>query len=214
MNALLLASAIAVAPAQAAPAPEAPTSAAPTHQVLTGESLSLIAQCEMGDAGRWVELLALNEGQITNPDIIEPGWTLVLPAGASGECPTEPVVEAASSTPSSEVPAEAAPAEAAPQAATTEAPEPAHNHASPPQEQASSTSSGSGLADIRACESGGDYGAVSANGKYRGAYQFDQQTWESVGGSGDPADASATEQDRRAAALQQQRGSSPWPSCG
>ena len=204
MNALLLATAMTVAPAQAAPPPEAPT-----HEVLTGESLSLIAQCEMGDAGRWVELLALNEAQITNPDIIEPGWILVLPPGASGECPTEPVVVAASSTPSPEVPTQAAP-----QAATTKAPEPAHRHAPAPQVQPSRTSSGSGLAGIRACESGGDYGAVSSSGKYRGAYQFDQQTWESVGGSGDPADASPAEQDRRAAALQQQRGSSPWPSCG
>ncbi|MBA2437852.1 MAG: transglycosylase family protein [Acidimicrobiia bacterium] len=67
---------------------------------------------------------------------------------------------------------------------------------------------------IKACESGGDYGAVSASGKYRGAYQFDQSTWESVGGSGDPAAASPAEQDQRAAALKSQRGSSPWPSCG
>ncbi|HEV2808976.1 MAG TPA: transglycosylase family protein [Acidimicrobiales bacterium] len=206
MNALLMAAAMTVAPAQAAPA-----EALPTHEVLRGESLSLIAQCEMGDAGRWVELLALNEAQITNPDIIEPGWTLVLPAGASGECPTEPVVAAASSAPSPEVPVQAAPANAA---ATTQAPEPAHRHTPAPQGQASQTSSGSGLAGIRACESGGDYGAVSANGQYRGAYQFDQGTWESVGGSGDPANASAAEQDRRAAALQQQRGSSPWPRCG
>lgn len=202
MNALLMAAAMTVAPAQAAP----------THEVLLGESLSLIAQCEMGDAGRWVELLALNEGQITNPDIIEPGWTLVLPAEASGECPTEPVVAAASSTPSPEVPARTATADAAPRAATNQAP--AHRHAPAPQVRASQTSSGSGLAGIRACESGGDYGAVSSSGKYRGAYQFDQQTWESVGGSGDPANASAAEQDSRAAALQQQRGSSPWPSCG
>ena len=209
MNALLMAAAMTVAPAQAAPA-----EALPTHEVLLGESLSLIAQCEMGDAGRWVELLALNEGQITDPDIIEPGWTLLLPAGANGECPTEPVIAAASSTPSAEVPAQAAPAEAAPQVATTAAPEPAHRHTPAPQVQASQTSSDAGLAGIRACESGGDYGAVSSSGKYRGAYQFDQQTWESVGGSGDPADASAAEQDRRAAALQQQRGSSPWPSCG
>ena len=205
MNSLLLATAIAVAPAQAPPAE------APTHQVLIGESLSLIAQCELGEAGRWVELLDLNQGQISDPDIIEPGWTLVLPAGASGECPTEPVVQATSSAP---LPEAKAPAQAAPRVATTEAPEPAHRHAPAPQVQASQTSSGSGLAGIRACESGGDYGAVSSNGKYRGAYQFDQQTWESVGGSGDPADASAAEQDQRAAALQQQRGSSPWPSCG
>lgn len=81
--------------------------------------------------------------------------------------------------------------------------------------QAASGGGGGGdLASIRACESGGNYGAVSSSGRYRGAYQFDQQTWESVGGSGDPAAASPAEQDARARALQQQRGSSPWPNCG
>jgi hypothetical protein len=73
---------------------------------------------------------------------------------------------------------------------------------------------GGSLADIRACESGGDYGAVSSSGTYRGAYQFDYQTWQSVGGSGDPAAASPEEQDMRAQMLYDQRGSSPWPNCG
>ena len=70
------------------------------------------------------------------------------------------------------------------------------------------------LAAIRACESGGDYGAVSSSGTYRGAYQFDYATWQSVGGSGDPAAASPAEQDMRAQMLYDQSGSSPWPVCG
>jgi hypothetical protein len=77
-----------------------------------------------------------------------------------------------------------------------------------------SVSGSSTLASIRACESGGDYGAVSSSGTYRGAYQFDQATWESVGGSGDPAAASPAEQDMRAQMLYEQSGSSPWPVCG
>ncbi len=80
-----------------------------------------------------------------------------------------------------------------------------------------SYSSGGGsstLAAIRACESGGDYGAVSSSGTYRGAYQFDYATWQSVGGSGDPAAASPAEQDMRAQMLYDQAGSSPWPVCG
>jgi soluble lytic murein transglycosylase-like protein len=67
---------------------------------------------------------------------------------------------------------------------------------------------------IAACESGGDPTAVSSNGTYRGKYQFDYGTWESVGGSGDPAAASEAEQDYRAALLYSQSGSSPWPICG
>lgn len=67
---------------------------------------------------------------------------------------------------------------------------------------------------IAACESGGDPAAVSSDGTYRGKYQFDYGTWESVGGSGDPAAAPEQEQDYRAALLYSQSGSSPWPICG
>jgi hypothetical protein len=70
------------------------------------------------------------------------------------------------------------------------------------------------LESIAACESGGDPTAVSADGSYRGKYQFDFGTWESVGGSGDPAGAAEDEQDYRAALLYSQSGSSPWPVCG
>jgi hypothetical protein len=70
------------------------------------------------------------------------------------------------------------------------------------------------LAAIRACESGGDYTAVSESGTYRGAYQFDQATWEAMGGSGDPAAAPPAEQDMRAQMLYDQAGPSPWPVCG
>ena len=67
---------------------------------------------------------------------------------------------------------------------------------------------------IGACESGGDPTAVSSDGTYRGKYQFDYGTWESMGGSGDPAAAPESEQDYRAALLYAASGSSPWPICG
>ncbi len=70
------------------------------------------------------------------------------------------------------------------------------------------------LEAIASCESGGDPTAVSSDGTYRGKYQFDYGTWESVGGSGDPAAAPEAEQDYRAALLYSQSGSSPWPVCG
>lgn len=69
-------------------------------------------------------------------------------------------------------------------------------------------------AKLRQCESGGNYRAVSANGKYRGAYQFDYRTWENLGGVGDPAAAPPAEQDVRAKMLYAQRGAKPWPTCG
>lgn len=70
------------------------------------------------------------------------------------------------------------------------------------------------LESIAACESGGDPRIVSSDGSYRGKYQFDQGTWESVGGHGDPAAAPEVEQDYRAALLYSRSGSSPWPVCG
>ncbi|MEV6536167.1 ubiquitin-like domain-containing protein [Streptomyces sp. NPDC051639] len=69
----------------------------------------------------------------------------------------------------------------------------------------------SGLA---ACESGGRPAAVDASGNYGGLYQFDTHTWRSLGGSGRPQDAPATEQTMRAKKLYVRRGATPWPHCG
>ena len=77
------------------------------------------------------------------------------------------------------------------------------------------------LARLRNCESGGDYTAVSYRGWYRGAYQFDQATWDSVASRTmpdlialDPAQASPPDQDSMARALYVERLWSPWPTCG
>jgi peptidoglycan hydrolase-like protein with peptidoglycan-binding domain len=78
---------------------------------------------------------------------------------------------------------------------------------------ARTSSAASTLEQIALCESGGDPTAVSADGRYRGKYQFSRATWRAMGGSGDPAQAPEAEQDRRAAALLAARGTSPWPNC-
>ena len=70
------------------------------------------------------------------------------------------------------------------------------------------------LASIAMCESHGNPRAISPGGTYRGKYQFSFSTWASVGGSGDPAAASETEQDRRAAILYRTGGPGHWPVCG
>ncbi|MET9483351.1 ubiquitin-like domain-containing protein [Streptomyces sp. NPDC006638] len=67
---------------------------------------------------------------------------------------------------------------------------------------------------LAACESGGRPGAVDASGNYGGLYQFDTGTWRSLGGTGRPQDAPASEQTFRAKKLYVQRGASPWPHCG
>lgn len=70
------------------------------------------------------------------------------------------------------------------------------------------------LEAIAQCESGGDPRAVSADGLYRGKYQFSVSTWQAVGGSGDPAAAPEAEQDRRALILYERSGPGQWPVCG
>ncbi len=75
------------------------------------------------------------------------------------------------------------------------------------------SSSGSVLSRIAQCESGGDPTAVSADGRYRGKYQFSRATWRAMGGTGDPAAAPESVQDAMAAKLLAARGTSPWPNC-
>lgn len=83
----------------------------------------------------------------------------------------------------------------------------------PARDAAESADAPAVLEAIALCESGGDPTAISANGRYRGKYQFTRSTWRSLGGSGDPAAAPEAEQDQRAAALLAREGTSPWPSC-
>lgn len=70
------------------------------------------------------------------------------------------------------------------------------------------------LRRLRGCESTGNYRAISTSGLYTGAYQFDDQTWRSVGGSGRAMHAGRVEQDWRAVLLRKRRGVAPWPVCG
>lgn len=70
-----------------------------------------------------------------------------------------------------------------------------------------------GWLKLRICESGNNY-SNKRNPFYRGAYQFSYATWKSMGGTGDPADASPAEQDMRAEKLYARSGAGQWPICG
>jgi hypothetical protein len=70
------------------------------------------------------------------------------------------------------------------------------------------------LKRIAECESGSNPRAVSPGGRYRGKYQFSVETWENLGGKGDPIEASEATQDRIALKLYRRSGTAPWPSCG
>lgn len=106
-------------------------------------------------------------------------------------------------------------------AAAAEAERVAAERAAAERAAASRASMGGGWAALRRCESGGNYGAVSASGTYRGAYQFSRSTWNAVAARShphlvgvDPAAAAPADQDAMALALYRSSGSRPWPHCG
>ncbi len=74
------------------------------------------------------------------------------------------------------------------------------------------TPAGGAWAELRQCESGGNYQENSGNGYY-GAYQFLPSTWWAIGFSGMPNQASASVQDAAARVLLQRQGWGAWPAC-
>jgi septal ring factor EnvC (AmiA/AmiB activator) len=63
------------------------------------------------------------------------------------------------------------------------------------------------------CESGGNYGAVNPSSGAGGAYQILPSTWKLYGGQGEPQNAPKAEQDKIAAEIWADSGSSAWV-CG
>lgn len=165
-------------------------------EVGPGDSLGTLADAY--DDVSWRDLWDANT-DLEHPDVLRVGMTLSIPADPddiNGRPLPGPSPSAGGSSQGSTT--------------TSGREEPSGSGSSP------SPPSGGEWGRISACireiESGGDYGAVNPSGRYRGAYQFDAQTWASVGGSGDPAAASPAEQDRRARILWEQRGLQPWPT--
>lgn len=155
-----------------------------------------------------VSVAELKEWNNLSSDIIFVGKELVVSADAAPDAAT-PVAEPAPEVEEVEEATTNAPAE--------EVQEEVQQQAQPQQQQqtqSTNTNSGLNWGALAACESGGNASVVSANGLYHGLYQFDAQTWQSVGGSGVASQASAAEQTQRAQMLYDQRGSSPWPVCG
>ena len=66
------------APGQPAPQPE-------RYTVAKGDSLSKIAKKYYCDASQWRRIFEANREQIEDPDLIQPGWQLLIPPARGGE---------------------------------------------------------------------------------------------------------------------------------
>jgi LysM repeat protein len=172
----------------------------PRYRVVSGDTLwSVGVRFHRG----WPALAAYN--RIPNADLIYVGQVLTIPP--------------ASYTGSYTVPAPARVSTPVPRHYSYSAPaQRPVSHYSAPSHSSYSGGSGSGsFTGVWACiaqyESGGNPSINTGNGYY-GGLQFSQSTWAANGGSGNPANASAAEQQRVAENVVRASGGSygAWPN--
>ena len=168
----------------ASPKPAAPT----VVTVAVGDNLTAIAETNGTSPQRLYDANPL----IADPNIIMPGQELHVPSGdealVARPMPTPP--PAVATTPAITIGRSAAIvpsiAEAVPNASIWDA--------------------------LARCESGGNWTINTGNGFY-GGLQFTTASWQAVGGSGMPNQASREEQIVRGQLLQARGGWGNWPAC-
>ncbi|MFF2580180.1 LysM peptidoglycan-binding domain-containing protein [Streptomyces goshikiensis] len=139
------------APTDTRPAPEQAGTATPTtYTVKNGDSLTGIAEAQLGDVDRYGEIFDLNKGgplpgggTFTDPDLIQPGQHLTLPGSASHPAPPQQAAKPNPGTDGTTTPApvtKPAPATPTPSASATKPPPPVTATAKPPASEAASPS--------------------------------------------------------------------------
>ncbi len=168
--------------------------------VRSGDSLSSISQREFGSAASWPALWWANRHAVHNPSVIQAGERLVIP-GTHKVKPwlTRAALAAIPAAVHAPVAAPAAPS-ASPSAVTSAA----------PAQQASYSGSGGFQSCVIQRESGGDPSAVNGSSGAGGLYGFLPSTWQSLGHSGLPENASVAEQNAAFAQEYGQSGGSAW----
>lgn len=160
-------------------------------EVAAGDTLTIIAETHDTTYSR---LFDANES-IQNPDIIQPGDKIRIPAAdeqiTSRPLPAAPVL---------------------PQTPQTTAYSPRVALKAVQASSAPAVASGSVWDQLAACESGGNWAINTGNGFY-GGLQFTLATWKGVGGSGYPNENSREEQIARAEILLARSGWGQWPAC-
>jgi hypothetical protein len=170
---------------------------APAHYtVKPGDTLSSIARHEYGSTTTWPALWWVNRQKVHNPEVIRVGQRLTLSSWHPRKAWLSRAALAA-------VPAAApAPVSAAAPAAVTQ---PASTATA-----SYSGASGSFQACVIARESGGNASAVNASSGAGGLYGFLPSTWQALGHSGLPENASVAEQNQAFQQEYAQSGSSAW----
>jgi hypothetical protein len=164
--------------------------------VQPGNTLSSISQRVYGNSADWPALWWVNRHSVRNPSSIAVGQRLLL----SDWHPVRAWLTRAALG--------AAPA--APAAAQTASATGAASTAAPVASSAIYTGSGSFQSCVIARESGGNAGAVNGSSGAGGLYGFLPSTWQALGFSGLPQNASVAEQNAAFAKEYAQSGGSAW----
>src|SRR5215831_154661 len=162
--------------------------------VKPGDTLSSISKREYGRAADWPALWWINRGTVRNPNMIQAGQQLRV-SGRPALTPA--MIRAALAA----VPAPPAPAPQPVSAAPAPAAAPSSSY---------SGASGSYQSCVIQAESGGNPSAVNPYSGAGGLYQFLPSTWQALGFSGLPQNASVAEQNAAFAKEYAQSGSSAW----
>ena len=182
--------------------------------VQNGDTLSAIA-AEFNTT--YVRLFDANN-QIKDPNLIYPGELLTIPT-LGQELPNRPLPSAATEqgiVPTQSVDSDSQPSQAVSASSNSEGGITPPSLTTPqpqPQMTAPALISSTNVWDeLAQCESSGNWEADTGNGYY-GGLQFTLSSWQAVGGSGYPNQASPTQQIYRAQLLQAQQGWAAWPVC-
>ena len=171
--------------------------------VKPGDTLSSISQRQYGSAADWPALWWINRGTVRNPNVIQAGQQLRV---AGRPAVTSAMIRAAMGA----IPAPAPePVSAAP--TVSQSPAASGAPAAPAPAQASTYSGSGGFQScVIQAESGGNPSAVNPSSGAGGLYQFLPSTWQALGFSGLPQNASVAEQNAAFAKEYAQSGGSAW----
>lgn len=173
--------------------PEQPT--APPPKIVTVQQGDYLEKIATDNQSTSLRVYYANT-VITNPDLIYPDQQLRIPEASENLTPRDVPVNQQIAAPTLQE---------------------ATSAASPVPKRAVATANyavgdGSVWDKLAACEAGGNWAINTGNGYY-GGLQFTLGSWQSVGGTGLPSNASREEQIMRGQMLQARSGWGAWPAC-